>query len=156
MPRLNGKSSHGSNPMTSLSRTFSWMPHCWPQKQQCVFTRASGGWRAFSSYPPGGASLRCGPHRSMSTSGDAGRSAKGVLPHAELGRGQAPALASRAERLPVTGRPVDRVVEPELGQHGPQVLHMEARGEALAAAGAERRLSRVAHVVVELHPQLGG
>src|SRR5262249_50148641 len=42
MPWLNGKSSHGSKPMTSLSLTLSWMPHCWPQKQQWVFTSRSG------------------------------------------------------------------------------------------------------------------
>jgi hypothetical protein len=28
--------------MTSLSRTLSWIPHCCPQKQQCVFTNRSG------------------------------------------------------------------------------------------------------------------
>src|SRR5262245_16589070 len=42
MPRLKGKSSQGSKPITSLSFTLSWMPHCCPQKQQCVLTRRSG------------------------------------------------------------------------------------------------------------------
>src|SRR6185312_13711074 len=42
MPRLKGKSSQGSKPITSPPRTLSWIPHCWPQKQQWVFTRRSG------------------------------------------------------------------------------------------------------------------
>ena len=32
----------GSNPITYLSLTFSWIPHCCPQKQQCVRTSRSG------------------------------------------------------------------------------------------------------------------
>ena len=40
LPSLNGNSYHGSKPTTALSRTFSLMPHCWPQKQQCVFDDA--------------------------------------------------------------------------------------------------------------------
>jgi hypothetical protein len=40
--------------MTFSSRTFNWMPHCMPQKEQWVFTRRSGGRRVDFSHPPGG------------------------------------------------------------------------------------------------------
>jgi hypothetical protein len=59
MPRLNGNSSQGSKPITSLSRTFSWMPHCWPQKQQCVLTSRSGSTLVDSRTPV--IDDRCGP-----------------------------------------------------------------------------------------------
>src|SRR6516164_4447786 len=53
MPLLTGKSSHGSKPMTSLSFTFSWMPHCCPQKQQCVLTSRSGSTEESTRWPVG-------------------------------------------------------------------------------------------------------
>src|SRR5215510_5788878 len=53
MPLLKGKSSHGSKPMTSLSFTFSWMPHCCPQKQQCVLTSRSGSTEESARWPVG-------------------------------------------------------------------------------------------------------
>ena len=39
----------GFEPWEEFPFTLSWMPHCWPQKQQWVFTSRSGGWRACSS-----------------------------------------------------------------------------------------------------------
>ena len=51
MPWLNGKSSHGSKPIRQLSLTLSWMPHCWPQKQQCVFTYLPGSTPVSSRVP---------------------------------------------------------------------------------------------------------
>src|SRR5690606_9835748 len=42
MPWLKKKSYQGSTPMTVLSFTLSWSPHCCPQKQQCVLTYLSG------------------------------------------------------------------------------------------------------------------
>src|SRR5262245_5912605 len=113
------------------------MPHCWPQKQQCVFTRRSGGWRVFSSHPPGGASLRCGPQRAVRASMEAGSSAKALLLlHADLGGAEALPFARRAERLPMPGRTLDAVVEPELRQHVPDVIDVKRRCEGRAAAGA--------------------
>jgi hypothetical protein len=53
MPLLKGNSSHGSKPTTSLSFTLSWMPHCWPQKQQWVFTSLSGSTAASTRGPVG-------------------------------------------------------------------------------------------------------
>src|SRR6476646_10131217 len=63
MPRLNGKSSHGSKPITSLLRTLSWIPHCCPQKQQCVLTSRSGSTEVDSRAPV--IDDRCGPKRSV-------------------------------------------------------------------------------------------
>src|SRR5437773_2807524 len=63
MPRLSGNSRHGSNPMTWLSRTFNWIPHCWPQKQQCVFTSRSGSVLVDRRMPV--MADRCGPNRSV-------------------------------------------------------------------------------------------
>ena len=55
--------SHGSNPMTLLCLTLSWMPHCTPQKQQCVFTSLSG---SLTSVQSGGiARLSVGPYLSL-------------------------------------------------------------------------------------------
>ena len=49
--------------MTSLSFTLSWMPHCWPQKQQCVLTSRSGSAEVDSRSPD--MTARCGPNRSI-------------------------------------------------------------------------------------------
>ena len=35
-----------------LSLTLSWMPHCWPQKQQCVLTSRSGSTAGRQARPP--------------------------------------------------------------------------------------------------------
>ena len=59
IPRLNGNSSQGSKPITWSSLTLSWMPHCCPQKQQCVFTRRSGSTLVDRRMPV--ATDRCGP-----------------------------------------------------------------------------------------------
>src|SRR5437762_6694204 len=53
MPRFTGNSSQGSKPMTALSLTLSWMPHCCPQKQQCVLTRRSGSTELSTRWPVG-------------------------------------------------------------------------------------------------------
>src|SRR5262245_30846376 len=124
MPRLNGNSSHGSKPMTSLSRTFSWMPHCWPQKQQCVLTSRSGSVlvesRTLST------TERCGPNRSMIFSESTGmvatvspfgrRVAVGQLiaPRGALCQTQQCATASRAYLLVVFGAVFHLVRKPQL------------------------------------------
>src|SRR6187399_24544 len=51
IPLLKGKSVHGSKPITVFPFTLSWMPHCWPQKQQCVLTRRSGSTDVSSRSP---------------------------------------------------------------------------------------------------------
>src|SRR5919108_4791748 len=64
MPRFTGNSSQGSKPITALSLTLSWIPHCTPQKQQCVLTRRSASPRP--CHPPGGVSWRWGPYCAVS------------------------------------------------------------------------------------------
>src|SRR5262252_8868942 len=76
MPRFTGKSSQGSNPMTVLSLTLSWMPHCTPQKQQCVFTSRSDDSRPCQ--PPGGVSWRWGPYCVMRCASVCGRAGMGT------------------------------------------------------------------------------
>src|SRR5262249_48983569 len=51
LPWLNGKSVRGSTPTTRSSFTLRYMPHCWPQKQQCVGTSRSGCTPVSSSEP---------------------------------------------------------------------------------------------------------
>src|SRR5436305_11265691 len=46
--------------MTRLSFTLSWIPHCCPQKQQCVLTSRSGSTYAF--HPVAGIRLSVGPN----------------------------------------------------------------------------------------------
>src|SRR5688572_24943201 len=104
MPRLNGNSSHGSNPITWLFLTFSWMPHCWPQKQQCVRTRLSGSAVVDSRSPV--MTARCGPKRSVIFTSSTGRVAIGtcavcqrVLPQRALCKTKQRAAAARADLL---------------------------------------------------------
>lgn len=66
----NEKSSHGTKPITWLSRTLSWMPHCCPQKQQWAFTSRSGSTLVDRCRPV--MFETCGPNRSMILSSSAG------------------------------------------------------------------------------------
>src|SRR6185369_10847792 len=84
----------------------------------------------------------------------AGRSANLLLLEAQLRRGEALPLARRAERLPMAGGPLDRVVEAELGQDGTDVVDVAPRREPLAAAGAVGTGVGVPRLVVELDPEL--
>src|SRR4051812_7693807 len=56
--------------MTRLSFTLRLMPHCWPQKQQCVATSLSGT-APVSALAPS-MRLRCGPQALASASSDLG------------------------------------------------------------------------------------
>src|SRR5262245_45820321 len=154
MPRLNGNSSHGSKPTTRLSRTFSWMPHCIPQKQQCVLTSASGRLRAASLHPPGGASLGCGPNASASRSMGRGGVATSVILQAELRRRERRAFARRTQALPGHGGPVDPVVEPELGEHTLEILDLHPRGVPPPASRARGALVLETRRLVQLHAEL--
>src|SRR6266536_6118593 len=127
MPRLKGNSSQGSKPTTWLLRTLSWMPHCWPQKQQWVLTSFSG---ASCCHPPGGTYWRCGPYRSASDSSDCGGLAMAGSLVAKLGGSDTKLGASdrlaftrRTESLPVSGVG-KRVVKAKLGQDGPQIADL--------------------------------
>src|SRR5262245_18943236 len=120
IPRLNGNSSHGSKPITVLSRTFSCTPHCWPQKQQCVLTSRSGSALVDSRRPV--AADRCGPKRSMIFSSSTGIVATVLqtsefrlltvhVPQRALGQAEQRAPAARADLLIMRGAapPIDLV-----------------------------------------------
>src|SRR5262245_27153594 len=160
MPWLNGKSNHGSNPTTWFPFTLSWMPHCWPQKQQWVLTSRSGS-RAVSSRCPVWYD-RSGPNL-CSSSGVAGAS---VAMRADLARFGVPGRVLReGEHLPPARR-ADTLVVPGLLARQfvavaqfpfdqDEILHVGRGRERPPAAGAQRRLLLGADVAVELHPELG-
>src|SRR5690349_21550715 len=129
MPRLKGNSSQGSKPVTRPSRTFNWMPHCWPQKQQWVWTRRSGACVRSSPQPPGGVNDGCGPKRSTSAASGSGGLATRAPLDLELGGGERRPLAGRTEILPrLAFRRL--VIEAELAEDEGEILRVEARGEA--------------------------
>src|SRR3954469_8554499 len=113
------------------------MPHCWPQKQQCVLTSFSAS-RAESCQPPGGVKLRWGPKCAANASGVSGSLATGFLPNSHLRDGERFAFAGGAQLLPTASGERGRVViEAELREDGAQIVDMHAGGEALAAAHAD-------------------
>src|SRR5262249_43122891 len=159
MPLLKGKSSHGSKPMTSFSFTFSWMPHCCPQKQQCVLTSRSGSTEASTRWPVGYAFN--GPNLA-SNSGVRGGSVaisssleRGV-PQVPLRKGEQISPAGRTDVLVVAQRVLGPVVAIAqfLLDHD-QIIDVDLRRERLLAAGAGRLLALLADVGVELDGKLG-
>src|SRR5215475_1346567 len=64
--------------MTWLSFTSSLMPHCWPQKQQCVSTILSGTTPGSSRTPVD--LERCGPKCRVMSCGEAAKVAMMDLP----------------------------------------------------------------------------
>src|SRR5690242_12484539 len=130
------------------------MPHCCPQKQQCVFTSFSAGWVDSSRQPPGGVNCWCGPNFSIRTSGDCGGLATSLLLQAKLGHRERLALARRTQLLPIAGRSRHRIVEAELRQNKLEVVNVHARGVALAAAGACRTFAFLPCFLVKLHAEL--
>src|SRR5215468_7188010 len=103
------------------------MPHCCPQKQQCVFTSFSAGLRDSSDQPPGGVLERCGPNCSRSSSAEAGSLATvGCLLDSKLCPRQRLSLAGWTELLPVTSRSWNAVVEAELRQGEFQVVDLHS------------------------------
>src|SRR4026209_2566940 len=78
------------------------MPHCWPQKQQCVLTRRSGSTLVDSRTPL--IDDRCGPKRSMMPSAPAGILAIfGLLQHAGAGITPQRALRETEQRTAAAG-----------------------------------------------------
>src|SRR5262245_53322259 len=131
MPRLNGKSSHGSKPITSLRRTLSWMPHCWPQKQQWVLTRRSGS----SALEPSVRADRCGPNAFVIASSSTGNFAISPLPpQRALREAEHGAPARRADLLVVRRATGGLVLEAELALDRDQIPdHRRRRVRATAA-----------------------
>src|SRR5436190_6734921 len=164
MPRLKGNSSHGSKPITSLSRTFSWTPHCWPQKQQCVLTSRSGSTLVDSRTPL--IADRCGPNCSMIFSGltgivatisprvdrDAPRQV--LAPGARLRKAEQRTAATGADLLIVLVALIHLVRKPKLAFDGGEIPHHDCRRVGLPAAAARRLLAPGARVLVEADADL--
>src|SRR5688572_16632837 len=164
MPRLKGNSSHGSKPMTTLSLTLSWMPHCWLQKQQWVLTSVSGSTSVARRSPVMRA--QCGPNCRVILTSSTGTVA--IRLHPFRSRCPEPSLCQPEQRPPAFGadllvmrrrtrraRLIPKLVpEPQLPLHLSQVSHHHRRRELAAAAGALRLLGSRPHVLVEAHPEL--
>src|SRR5262245_51986677 len=160
MPLLNGKSSHGSKPMTSLPFTFNWMPHCCPQKQQWVLTSLSGSTEASTRWPPWYA--RCGPNFASNSGVTVASAAiapslgrRGDIPQMPLRQGKHLTPASRADVLVVAGGvsgPL--VVVAELARNDDQVIDVDLRCENRPAAGASCLFTLPTDIGVELDRQL--
>src|SRR6185312_2023638 len=152
MPRLKGNSSHGSKPMTSLWRTLSWMPHCWPQKQQWVLTSFSGS----SLVVPRTLAERCGPKARMISSSSTGIVAmSGALrPARALRQAEDGAAASRADLLVVAGAARELVAEAEVMLDGDEVADHRRGRVGGVAAGTARLLAARAGVLVEADAEL--
>src|SRR6266498_3755930 len=101
--------------MTRLSFTLRLMPHCWPQKQQCVDTSLSGT-APVSALAPS-IRLRCGPQALTSASSDLGSVAMSF---------PEPPLRDGEQRSPAGGADALVVLE------GREVLLPAARGEGAA------------------------
>src|SRR5215467_285135 len=111
------------------------MPHCWPQKQQCVFTSFSPGPSDSRCHPPGGWYFRCGPNR-LASSSAFGALATRFLLDAQLRAGERLSLTCRTQRLPVPGMTGRRVIEAELRQHAAEIVDMHLRSKPLPASSA--------------------
>src|SRR5256885_15894040 len=100
--------------MTRLSLTLRLIPHCWPQKQQCVGTTLSGSTPLSARIPS--MRLRCGPHALARASSDLGSVAI-AFPKPSLRDGKHRAAAGGTDALVVvnvrTGRGAQRA--PDVG-----------------------------------------
>src|SRR5690606_31040711 len=125
------------------SLTLSCMPHCWPQKQQCVFTRRSGSMPVSRRMPE--EKERCGPKASMICSFSRGRVAmggggyelgpgRGAAEEFPLSGGQKGAFARGTNELIVPGVGIrDGVIVSEPLLHMRQILRVHDRHVRLAA-----------------------
>ena len=128
LPSLNGNSYHGSNPTTVLSWTLSLIPHCCPQKQQCVFTTLSiceagvpAAGRGFVEMGPvAGDQLVVGDRRSCHQPKPPTRADWARVTCARRQRGTG---------VLVVAATVDRVVEPDLREHVFEIGHLLRAGE---------------------------
>src|SRR6516162_2500069 len=123
------------------------MPHCCPQKQQCVFTSRSAGCRDSSCQPPGGVYAGCGPNLSSKTSGETGGSATRLLLQAQLSKGKRVPLTGGTQFLPGRACSIHSIVKTELRQNAFQIVDVHTRSISFAAsfafgrfAGGSRRL----------------
>src|SRR5215469_9611983 len=110
------------------------MPHCWPQKQQCVFTSrsSSDSW----VQPPGGVYFKVGPNLSFNASGLGALATRRLL-DPQLRTRKRLALACWTQRLPMPSGARHGVIEAHLRQDAAQVLDVHPRREPLSAARAD-------------------
>src|SRR5262245_31452861 len=158
MPLLKGKSSHGSKPTTSLPLTLSWMPHCCPQKQQCVLTSRSGSTEASTRCPVGYAFSGPNLASSSAVSGGSAAIAPSLLggPQVSLRQSEHLPPAGGADVLVVAGGVVGPVVTvAQLPLDDDQVVDVDLRRERPLTAGARGLLAFLPDVPVELDRQLG-
>src|SRR5688500_13483501 len=131
--------------MTWLSRTLSWMPHCWPQKQQCVLTRRSGS----SAVVPRVPTDRCGPNARVISRSSTGSRAMSLhlrpgrrRPERALGQAKGRSPARGTDLLVVLdAAPARLVPEPEVPLDRDEVADHRRR-RVVAAAAAAGRLRR--------------
>src|SRR5215207_7627596 len=150
------------------------MPHCWPQKQQCVLTSRSGSTLVDSRIPL--IDERCGPKRSMIRSGSPGTSATAaILPLVRhlarpAGSGSRPCIQVLTPQLALRetekGAPAawthllvmaavsQFVTEPELAFDDRQVADHRDRRIRLAAAPALCLLLELSGIFVEADTEL--
>ena len=145
------------------------MPHCWPQKQQCVLTSRSGSTLVDSRDAGHRREVRTEPlddaqRRSTGSSAIVRPIARrrGVSDRRAF-RSAATARPAPGRRAPAgtSGRPPGSgrrraisYAEAELALDGRQIAHHRRRGERLAAAAAARLLAARAGVLVEADAEL--
>src|SRR5262245_32416128 len=114
------------------------MPHCWPQKQQWVFTSFSPLRFAESTQPPGGTYLSVGPYCRLKVSTGCGGLAMQPLLGAQLCERERLSFARLAYSLPMLRWPGDRKVKAQLRQHLAKIVNLHLRRETGAAARTDR------------------
>src|ERR1044071_6595238 len=127
------------------------MPHCWPQRQQCVGTILSGTAPVSARSPS--IRLRCGPQTFARTSSDLGSVAM-AFPEPPLRDGDHRAPAGGADALIVVGPEFVSIAE--LSFDLDQVLDLQQRRVLRVAARALRHPFLRRHVFVEADAELRG
>src|SRR5262249_17942113 len=146
-------------------RTFNWIPHCWPQKQQWVLTSFSGSTLVESRMPV--ISERCGPNCRVMFRSSTGGVAMGCSirfrrtlvqsfpPHRPLRQAKQCAAALGADLLIMLDAwPIHLVTESELFLDDSQIANHHRRCEWLTASLALRLLRSFARILVETHAEL--
>ena len=127
------------------------LPHCWPQKQQCVLTRRSGSTLVESRTPV--IDERCGPNRPIILNGSTGTSATPSYPllvrHGHSGTATTtPPVPVRttpgdtSDRPPGSARRRKLIPESELALDGRQVADHRHRGVRLCTSTTDLPVGR--------------
>src|SRR3546814_430733 len=105
------------------------MPHCCPQKQQCVFTVFSSACDAVPDQPPGGMYFSVGPNWRISSSMVAGGLGTSFLLCFQLRERKCYSFAAGTNLLPKVFTVAHRIIKTQLRQYIPQVIDLHAGGE---------------------------